>query len=173
LNSYFRKSNTAIARIEAVSRSPIYADFSQALSGTTTIRAYRQQERFIKTLEKYADSNTVPGVLLQLATQWLTIRLDAMGGVLMFFMGALTVSTEEIDFIPAGYLALGLSYSIQMTSLLKTAVKVNSTLEAQFNSVERMRYYSENFTIEQEQVGEAIESLTISNSKKEEPETTN
>ncbi len=173
MNSYFRKSNTAIARIEAVSRSPIYADFSQALSGTTTIRAYRQQERFIKTLEKYADSNTVPGVLLQLATQWLTIRLDAMGGVLMFFMGALTVSTEEIDFIPAGYLALGLSYSIQMTSLLKTAVKVNSTLEAQFNSVERMRYYSENFTIEQEQVGEAIESLTISNSKKEEPETTN
>lgn len=171
LNAYFRKSNTAIARIEAVSRSPIYADFSQTLSGTSTIRAYHQQDRFIKTLEKYADSNTVPGFLLQLASQWLSIRLDILGGILMFFMGALTVSTKQVSFIPAGYLALGLSYSIQITSMLKMAVRVNATLEAQFNSVERMRYYSENFPIEQELVGEVEEPLKTQHSKIKGPET--
>ena len=42
---YFRKSNTAIARLESVSRSPIYADFSQALNGITTIRAYGDEMR--------------------------------------------------------------------------------------------------------------------------------
>jgi len=31
--SFFRKTNTTVARLESISRSPIYADFSQALTG--------------------------------------------------------------------------------------------------------------------------------------------
>lgn len=45
---------------------------------------------------------------------------------------------------------VGLSYSIQLTSLLKMAVRVSATLEAQFNSVERVRHYIENTTAEDE-----------------------
>ena len=59
----------------------------------------------------------------------------------MFFMGALTVALRKDSFIPAGYLALGLSYSIQLTALLKTAVRMAATVEAQFNSVERIKHY--------------------------------
>jgi ATP-binding cassette subfamily C (CFTR/MRP) protein 1 len=143
-NQYFRKANTAIARLESVSRSPIYADFSQTLSGTTTIRAYKQNDRFIHTLEGYANANTVPGVLQQIASQWLSIRLDFLGAIVMFFMGVLAITTENSNFISAGYLALGLSYSIQMTAMLKMAVRVAATLEAQFNSVERVYYYYAN-----------------------------
>ena len=178
---YFRASNTAIARLESISRSPIYADFSQTLSGTQTIRAYMQQRRFITLLEEYANENTIPGVLQQIAGQWLAIRLDFIGALIMFFMGALSVSLQKNDFMPgtvavavpvpvpvnicitqfllfifsgviliilyyyrvAGYLALGLSYSIQLTALLKMAVRVISTVEAQFNSVERVKFYSQ------------------------------
>jgi ATP-binding cassette subfamily C (CFTR/MRP) protein 1 len=141
VQAYFRKSNTAIARLESVSRSPIYADFSQTLTGTSTIRAYQQQHRFIQSLEEYANRNTVPGVLIHIAGQWLAIRLDILGAIIMFFMGALTVALQGDAFIPAGYLALGLSYSIQLTSLLKTAVRMAATAEAQFNAVERVKHY--------------------------------
>eukprot|EP01033_Poteriospumella_lacustris_P004212 gene4212-3005_t len=146
-NQYFRKTNTAIARLEAVSRSPIYADFSQTLSGTITIRAYGQSDRFIEKLEGYANTNTVPGVLQQVASQWLAIRLDFLGAIVMFFMGALTVSSDSVNFIPAGYLGLGLSYAIQMTSLLKMMVRVTATMEAQFNAVERIRHYAQNIEL--------------------------
>eukprot|EP01033_Poteriospumella_lacustris_P004219 gene4219-3010_t len=149
-NVYFRKTNTAIARLEAVSRSPIYADFSQTLSGTITIRAYGQSDRFIEKLEGYANTNTVPGVLQQVASQWLAIRLDFLGAIVMFFMGALTVSSDSVNFIPAGYLGLGLSYAIQMTSLLKMMVRVTATMEAQFNAVERIRHYAQNIEVEAE-----------------------
>lgn len=149
-NQYFRKANTAIARLESVSRSPIYADFSQTLSGTTTIRAYRQNARFITTLEGYANKNTVPGVLQQIASQWLSIRLDFLGAVVIFFMGVLAITSQNNGFISAGYLALGLSYSIQMTAILKMAVRVFATVEAQFNSVERVYHYTNNFPTEDE-----------------------
>lgn len=148
IQEYFRRSNTAIARLEAVSRSPIYADFSQTLGGTSTIRAYHLQDQFINQLIKYADSNTVPGLLQQMSSQWLSIRLDFLGAVIMFFMGVLTLTSENSKFIPAGYLALGLSYAIQLTSLLKMTVRVSSTLEAQFNAVDRMRYYVDNMAAE-------------------------
>jgi ATP-binding cassette subfamily C (CFTR/MRP) protein 1 len=140
---FFNKSNTAIARLEAVSRSPIYADFSQTLSGTITIRAYREQTRFIATLEEYANKNTVPGVLQQVAGQWLAIRLDFLGALIMFFMGALTVSLKDNDFIPAKYLGLGLSYSIQLTAVMKLLVRTMAMTEALFNSVERIKFYAD------------------------------
>lgn len=163
--AYFRKSNTAISRLESVSRSPIYADFSQTLAGTSTIRAYAQQSRYIQGLEDYANLNTVPGIFQQIVGQWLAVRLDILGGITMFFMGALAVSLKADSFIPAGYLALGLSYAIQMTSLLKMAVRVSATLEAQFNAVERVNYYisEDHFEAEHDVVKEsvAIEDVSV------------
>lgn len=140
--NFFNKSNTAIARLEAISRSPIYADFSQTLSGTSTIRAYGQQNRFIDTLEAYANKNTVPGVMQQISGNWLAIRLDFLGALIMFFMGALTVSLKDNDFIPAKYLGLGLSYSIQLTAVMKLLVRTIAVTEALFNSVERINFYA-------------------------------
>jgi ATP-binding cassette, subfamily C (CFTR/MRP), member 1 len=140
-NAFFKRSNTAIARIEAVSRSPIYADFSQTLGGTTTIRSYNQQQSFINRLETYANNNTIPAVTQQLAMQWLSLRLDFIGAIVQFFMGCVAVAFKSYDFIPAGYLALGLSYAIQMTAMLKLIVRCVATMEAQFNSVERIQHY--------------------------------
>lgn len=38
---YFRRSQREIQRTVSVTRSPIYANFSEMLSGLSTIRAYR------------------------------------------------------------------------------------------------------------------------------------
>jgi ATP-binding cassette, subfamily C (CFTR/MRP), member 1 len=118
-----------------------------------------QQSRFIAILEDLANRNTVPGVFQQIAGQWLAIRLDFLGALIMFFMGALAVSLRQSSFIPAGYLALGLSYSIQLTSMLKMAVRVSATLEAQFNSVERVKFYVEMQNVE----GQDEDVVTVSN----------
>ena len=98
----------------------------------------------------FANNNTVPGVLQQIAGQWLGIRLDFLGALVMLFMGGLTVGSKGSSFIPAGYLALGLSYSIQITAMLKMAVRVSATMEAQFNSVDRVKYYIESIPVEEE-----------------------
>jgi ABC-type multidrug transport system fused ATPase/permease subunit len=46
LQKYYRRSNIELQRLDAVSRSPIYAHFSETLSGVETIRAYRLAEHF-------------------------------------------------------------------------------------------------------------------------------
>jgi len=66
---FFRKSNTAIARLQSVSLSPIYADFSQALAGLNSIRAYDVSQDFITKLQLRVDYNSVAFVMNNLASQ--------------------------------------------------------------------------------------------------------
>jgi len=60
------------------------------------------------------------------------------------FVGAVALGTLSLDFIPAGWLGLALSYSIEVTSYLKYGVQMIARLEADMSSVERILYYTDN-----------------------------
>eukprot|EP01040_Poterioochromonas_malhamensis_P014174 gene14174-15673_t len=143
---YFRAGNTTVARLESVSRSPIYADFSQALTGMSSIRACKQETRFIDQLERALDNNSSANIFQQISTQWLAIRLDFLGSIVSFFIALLAVT--DPDFVPAGYAAIGLTYSFQLTAYLKFLVRVAAQGEAQMNSTERIKYYMDNIPYE-------------------------
>jgi ATP-binding cassette subfamily C (CFTR/MRP) protein 1 len=144
IQTFFRKSNTAVARLESVSRSPIYADFSQTLVGASSVRAYGESQRFIDHLELQLDRNSIAAITSQLAGQWLAIRLDILGAFISFFVALIAVVTKKEGFIPAGYMALGLTYSFQLTQFLKFCVRMMATIESLFSSVERIKYYIDN-----------------------------
>ena len=46
-----------IKRIDSIVKSPIYAFFSETLNGTSSIRAYRQQQRFISHSDMLLDNS--------------------------------------------------------------------------------------------------------------------
>ena len=144
VQKWFRKSSTEIQRIENITRSPIFSDFSQTLSGTSTIRAYGAKDRFVVTCKENFDLNNSVYQLVQLVGHWLAIRLDILGGLIGGFIAALAVATQSSGFIPAGWLGLALTYSIEVTGFLKHGVRMIATFEAQMNSVERVLYYTNN-----------------------------
>lgn len=125
--------------------------------GLTTIRAYNEGNTFIQKVETALDINTVPTMLQVQAGYWLGIRLDAMGALITFFVAFIAVASDTFlkpylgnNFISAGYLALGLNYSFVLTTSLKFCIRVGAQLEAQMNTVERVKYYSENIDQEVE-----------------------
>ena len=140
LSKYFRKTNTAIARLESLSRSPIYADFSQVLGGISSVRAYNSGSRFVKQLETRVDKNSTIAICQQLCSHWLSVRLDILGSFVTVFIAALAGATGT-SFIPASYVGLGLSFAFQLTQYLKFAVRMSALNEAQMNAVERVQFY--------------------------------
>ncbi len=48
-----------LRRLNSVTRSPIFSHFGETLSGVSTIRAYRVQERFINEMNNKIDDNLV------------------------------------------------------------------------------------------------------------------
>jgi len=144
IQKWFRKTSTELQRVTSVSNSPIFADFSQTLSGTSTIRAYGVQTDFFNKTKNSFDNMNASYILVQLAGYWLALRLDIMGGLISMFIGLVAISTLDSGFIPAGWLGLALSYSIEVTSFLKHGVMMLAQLEADMNSVERILYYTDN-----------------------------
>ncbi|GKZ00646.1 hypothetical protein MPSEU_001016800 [Mayamaea pseudoterrestris] len=144
IQKWFRKTSTELQRINSIANSPIFTDFSQTLSGTSTIRAYGEEHRFFDRCKTSFDTQNASYLLVQLASSWLGIRLDILGGLMGAFIGAIAVATLPIGLIPAGWLGLALSYSIEVTNFLKLGVRMIATIEAQMNSVERVLDYTSN-----------------------------
>jgi len=142
IQKWFRKTSTELQRLVNISNSPIFADFAQTLSGTSVIRAFRVGDHFFSKTQDSFDTYNVVFVLFNNCTNWLSLRLDVLGGIVQAFIAALALATIRFDFIPAGLLGLSLSFSIEATTFLKQGVRSFSKLEADMSSVERILYYS-------------------------------
>ena len=59
IQRYYRQTSREIKRLQTVSRSPIYAHFSETLNGAVTIRALRASNRFVASSRQRLDANQV------------------------------------------------------------------------------------------------------------------
>eukprot|EP00934_Nitzschia_sp_Nitz4_P008776 Nitzschia sp. Nitz4//scaffold175_size95217//10753//15087//NITZ4_004718-RA/size95217-processed-gene-0.45-mRNA-1//1//CDS//3329538924//8766//frame0 len=143
IQKWFRKSSTELQRVTSVANSPIFADFSQTLSGTATIRAYGAQVGFFDSCRSSFDTMNASYILVQLTNYWLSLRLDVIGGLIAAFVGGIAVGTLKNGFIPTSWLGLSLSYAIEMTTYLKFGVQMIARLEADMSSVERILHYAD------------------------------
>ena len=115
-------SSRQLKRLESVSRSPIYSHFQETLSGVTTIRAYHKQEEFLEQSEHKVDYNQeayYPGIC---ATRWVSIRLEFIGNLVVFFAALFAVLAvvfpDASKTITPGLAGLSISYALQVTITL-------------------------------------------------------
>lgn len=76
---FYVASSRELKRLESMSKSPIYAHFSETLNGTVTIRAYGDQLRFVHANASKVDTNQTSYFLGTVANRWLASRLELIG----------------------------------------------------------------------------------------------
>lgn len=130
-----------IKRLESVSRSPVYSHFGETVTGSSIIRAYNAQERFIKNSEDKVDNNQVCTFPNIAASRWLTIRLQMIGNLVVFFSALVTVINK--DTLNPGIVGLMITYALQITLSLNWIVSTCAEVENNIVSVERIKEYSE------------------------------
>lgn len=140
---YYLATSRELKRLDAVSRSPVFAWFGETLAGATTIRAFSQQSRFIASNEARVDRNQACYMPAMSVNRWLAVRLEALGSCLMFAAGLTSVTaillSKEID---AGLVGIVMSYTISVTGSLNWAVRSASEVEQNIVSVERVLGYT-------------------------------
>ncbi|KAK2714333.1 hypothetical protein QYM36_008785, partial [Artemia franciscana] len=131
-----------LKRLESVTRSPIYSHFGETISGAPVIRAYFQTNRFIKESEARVDTNQTCYYPSIMANRWLSVRLETIGNLVVFFASLFAVLSRS-NGLSAGLVGLSISYSLSITQTLNMFVRMTSEVETNIVSVERIKEYSE------------------------------
>ncbi|NWX47339.1 MRP1 protein, partial [Steatornis caripensis] len=128
-----------LRRMEAAGRSPIYSHISEAFQGSSVIRAYKDQRRFILKSNFLVDENQricFPGAV---ADRWLATNLEFLGNGIVLF-AALFAAMGKTHLSP-GTAGFSISYALQITGVLNWMVRSWTEIENNIVSVERVREY--------------------------------
>ncbi|EAQ92517.1 hypothetical protein CHGG_00752 [Chaetomium globosum CBS 148.51] len=128
-----------VKRINSVSHSPIYDQFSSVLSGLSTIRAFDRTKYYMDRMYGLIDNSSKATWMLELSTRWMAFRMGVLGALFVSVV-ANAVAFSRVDAALAGFsLAFALRYTNALTSLLQSMTSV----ELGFNACERVLEYAE------------------------------
>ncbi|KAF9894054.1 hypothetical protein FE257_009027 [Aspergillus nanangensis] len=140
---YYLRTSRELKRLDSVTRSPIYAHFQESLGGISTIRAYKQQDRFTLENEWRMDANLRAYFPSISANRWLAVRLEFIGSIIILASAVLSISAVASGNGPtAGMVGLAMSYALQITQSLNWIVRQTVEVETNIVSVERVLEYA-------------------------------
>uniref|UniRef100_A0A8D1DIN9 Multidrug resistance-associated protein 1 n=1 Tax=Sus scrofa TaxID=9823 RepID=A0A8D1DIN9_PIG len=138
---FYVASSRQLKRLESVSRSPVYSHFNETLLGVSVIRAFEEQERFIRQSDLKVDENQKAYYPSIVANRWLAVRLEFVGNCIVLFAALFAVIFRHN--LSAGLVGLSVSYSLQITAYLNWLVRMSSEMETNIVAVERLKEYSD------------------------------
>ncbi|XP_025062209.1 multidrug resistance-associated protein 1 isoform X4 [Alligator sinensis] len=136
---FYVATSRQLKRLESVSRSPVYSHFNETLLGVSVIRAFEEQQRFIRQNDTKVDENQKAYFPSIVANRWLAVRLECVGNCIVLFAALFAVIARKSP----GLVGLSVSYSLQITTYLNWLVRMSSELETNIVAVERIQEYSE------------------------------
>ncbi|KAI5286857.1 hypothetical protein KEM54_006450 [Ascosphaera aggregata] len=138
--AFYRTSALELKRHESVLRSNVFAQFAETLTGIPSIKAYGMQESFRRQLRKALDDMDSAYFLTFANQRWLSVRIDAVGNLMVFVVGILVV-TSRFNVSPSTS-GLVLSYILSIVSMLQFAVREVAEMENNMNATERVHAYA-------------------------------
>ncbi|XP_078443513.1 multidrug resistance-associated protein 11 isoform X2 [Wolffia australiana] len=145
LQHYYRSTSRELRRLDSVARSPIYSSFTEAIDGSSTIRAFRKEELFLGEFMRHLRRYQQTSYSESIASLWLSLRLQLMAAAIVFFVALMAVVGSRgalpISFGTPGLVGLALSYAAPVVSLLSGFLTSFAETEKEMVSVERVLEY--------------------------------
>eukprot|EP00026_Physarum_polycephalum_P000551 Phypoly_transcript_00552.p1 GENE.Phypoly_transcript_00552~~Phypoly_transcript_00552.p1 ORF type:complete len:1441 (-),score=206.09 Phypoly_transcript_00552:79-4401(-) len=138
---YYMTTSREVMRLDSVSKSPIYALFSETLSGMSTIRAFQRVQDFIDTNNYKIDRNLRALYVLVGILRWFSLRFEFLCNAVVT-LAALFCVLEKQSLNPA-LAGLSITYAMQLTEELTFFLLQYVEVETNVISVERVAEYSD------------------------------
>ena len=136
---HYVRTSQPIKRFDAITRSPVYAQFSTTLLGLTTVRAFQAHDIFLHTFLDKLDCNARAQFALLTAQRWLGVRLDLVAAINVTVTGVFAVLWK--DRWPPQAAGLALVYVMMLTALLQWTVRQRAEADNMMTSTERVLAY--------------------------------
>ncbi|KAJ5476818.1 ABC multidrug transporter [Penicillium sp. IBT 31633x] len=157
--AYYRASARDMKRHEAVLRSAVFARFSEAISGTASIRAYGVQAHFTSVLRAAIDDMNSAYYLTFSNQRWLSTRLDVVSILLVATTGILVVTLRHV--VSPSISGLVFSYILAIVQMIQLLVKQFAELENAMNATERVHFYGTSLEQEEDENSASHHPLAV------------
>lgn len=136
----YRHASRDIKRLSSNALSPIYTHFTETIQGLTTIKAMRASHRFNRDFHVKLEESIKAQLTMAAAQQWLSLRLQMLGTLLVGGAGLLAAITSAHATNP-GLVGLSVSYALSITGLLGGVLNALAETEQEMIAVERIDQY--------------------------------
>ncbi|PIA25638.1 hypothetical protein AQUCO_11000044v1 [Aquilegia coerulea] len=138
---YYISTARELARLIGTCKAPIIQHFTESISGSTTIRSFDQESRFMDTNLKLMDDFSRPKFYSASTMEWLCFRLDMLASVTFAFFLIFLISVPEGTIDP-GIAGLAVTYGLNLSGVLGWAIRQLCFVENKIISVERILQYT-------------------------------
>ncbi|XP_039502253.1 ATP-binding cassette sub-family C member 10 [Drosophila santomea] len=140
LQQRYRHASRDIKRLSSNAMSPLYTHFTETLQGLTTIRSMRASPRFQRDFQVKLEESIKAQLTQSAAQQWLALRLQLLGTLLVGGAGLLAAITASHTTNP-GLVGLCISYALSITGQLGDLLHAVAETEQELVAVERIDQY--------------------------------
>ncbi|KAI3976241.1 hypothetical protein MKX01_032173 [Papaver californicum] len=138
---YYLPGARELARLVGVCKAPVIQHFAETIMGSTTIRSFNQEQRFMDTNLKLTDASSRPKFYAAAAMEWLCFRLDLFSSVTFAFSLIFLISIPQ-GVIGPGIAGLAVTYGLNFNILQVSLIWHLCNLENEIISVERILQFS-------------------------------
>jgi len=136
----YRYASRDIKRLSSNALSPLYTHFTETLEGLQTIRTMRASGRFQRDFHAKLEDSIKAQLTAAAAQQWLSLRIQLLGSLLVGGAGLLAAITSAHTTNP-GLVGLAISYALSITSILGGVLTAVAETEQELIAVERVNQY--------------------------------
>ncbi|KAL9545898.1 hypothetical protein MBANPS3_006918 [Mucor bainieri] len=132
----FVAASRELKRMDSVSRSPLFTHFGESIVGVATIRAFGMTQHFMLDMLNKIDTNSRPMYYGYSVSRWVSVRIALMGSLITLLTGIFILTNlGNVDAAMAGFC---LTYVTVFTDMIYWGIRRYTSLEMNFNSVERV-----------------------------------
>lgn len=115
LQRFYRYSSRELRRLESVYKSPMYSHLHDSIMNSICIRSMNRLQYFESLFEASLNSSLQVSRIVNLAGQWLNIRLQLLGATVATTLALSSVLCATFSILPVSASLLGLSLSYSLT----------------------------------------------------------
>ncbi|XP_012055355.1 PREDICTED: ATP-binding cassette sub-family C member Sur [Atta cephalotes] len=142
LQKFYKRSARQLQCLDGSTRGPVVAHFSETLSGLPTLRAFKQENRFIEEMMKHLDINTNAFLILNTSSRWFGIALDYLGAIIVVVAISTALLSAELypSRVTPRLVGLTINYTL-LVPVLNWMIKFSAEIELYMGSVARICAY--------------------------------
>ncbi|PBK66109.1 multidrug resistance-associated ABC transporter [Armillaria solidipes] len=141
VSMYYRRTSVETKRLDSIMRSALYSSYSETLTGLATIRAFRGQDRSVRSAELGLDLENRAYYMTISIQRWLSVRLDMFGNILI--LGIALFAAGYRNTVAPSKIGVVLTYTLNITQIFSDMVAQFAQNEQNMNAVERVLVYAE------------------------------